>query len=71
MNKREAINLWWTDYLETFREIENGTPDYPMRSESWNNFVDDCISDHILSGRAREWTAPQQCSPKSERDWIQ
>ena len=44
---------------------EGSTPDYPMRREAWNNWVDSLHrSGSITDFQAENWVQPHFCNPK-------
>ena len=62
--KREALDQWRTAYLPSVQEVyeQDGLPDYPARSESWNNFTDSLCKDGEIALRQYEsWVAPPEC----------
>lgn len=62
--KREALDQWRTAYLPSVQEVyeQDGLPDYPARSESWNNFTDSLCKDGEITLRQYEsWVAPPEC----------
>jgi hypothetical protein len=63
--KREALAEWRGGYLPSVREVyeTDGVPDYPARSESWSNYVDNLHREGLVSDhQAKTWSQPPECS---------
>lgn len=40
MTKQQAVSTFMMEYADSIRQQENGRPDYPLRRQNWNDFVD-------------------------------
>ena len=45
---------------------QDGIPDYPARSQAWNDWTDSLCKDGLITGRQyNDWLAPAICSRPS------
>ena len=59
MTKRDAESIFRSEILPGIREREEGVPDYPLRSTSWNDFTDSLCKDGQITNKQYEnWGHP-------------
>jgi hypothetical protein len=70
MTKREAEALFLEEHMPGIRHQENGTPDYPMRSEAWCNFTDSLCKEGLITTKQDEsWHHAEVCySPWEKKE---
>lgn len=62
ITKHTAIEHFRYYYMPDIKEQEDGVPDYPLRSESWNNFTDSlCKDGQITVKQYEDWEPPRFC----------
>jgi len=70
MTKRDAEQTFRADVLSAIRKSETFGPDYPVRTEAWNNFTDSlCKEGMITEDQCDTWDYPDCClSPGEKQD---
>lgn len=64
MTKREAVEQFTREILPIVKAQyeRDGRPDWPARSEAWNNWTDALCKDGTITSRQYStWTAPPCC----------
>jgi len=63
LTRAGAINQFVSEVMPSIRtEYERDRlPDYPARSEGWNNFVDALVTEGKAPERAYHWKHPRCC----------
>lgn len=70
MTKAAAVKLFRALVLPQLRTRyeADGIPDYPARSEAWNNWTDElCKTGQITAEQYDTWTHPADCVAPWER----
>ena len=61
----QAVAYFENEIMPDIRIIEamsDGQPDWPMRSESWNNWTDSLCKDRVISDwQYANWSHPPSC----------
>lgn len=71
MNKQQFTEFFQREVMPALRaQFEaDGVPDYPARSEEWNNLVDMFIKDGKLPEHAGDWAKPAFVDRRNHERW--
>ena len=67
MTKKEAEKEFLEDVLPLVKDLyeKDHIPDYPARSEAWNNFIDYLNKEgRVTDKQASSWVCPTCCNRK-------
>jgi hypothetical protein len=70
VNKKQAVVEFKEYWLPVIKEEyeQDGVPDYPARSEAWNNYTDMlCKDGQITDWQYTNWKLPECCLRPEER----
>lgn len=66
VTKKEVISQFLSEVMPVIEDYEanSGLKDWPMRRESWNNFVDVLHRDEVITdNQVNNWCQPSFCKP--------
>ena len=73
MNKQQAVEHFEEYNMASVKRLyeRDGIPDYPARSEEWNNYTDFlCKEGEITSEQYDDWTHPDCCIALWEKEAL-